>query len=50
MLGGIIPYDSSWLRSDIVAGLSAGAVVIPQAMGYATVAGLPVEIGLYTGI
>ena len=28
--------------------MTAGAVVIPQAMAYATVAGLPVEIGLYT--
>lgn len=50
VFGGIIPYDSSWLRGDVVAGVSAGAVVIPQAMGYATVAGLPVEIGLYTCI
>ena len=32
----------------MVAGLSAGAVVIPQAMAYATIANLPVQIGLYT--
>lgn len=31
-----------------MAGLTAGAVVIPQAMAYATVAGLPVQVGLYT--
>ncbi|WP_245591030.1 SulP family inorganic anion transporter [Deefgea rivuli] len=36
------------LRFDIVAGLIAAAVVLPKAMAYATVAGLPVEIGLYT--
>ena len=30
------------------AGLAAGAVVIPQAMAYATVANLPVQVGLYT--
>ena len=41
-------YDRSWLRPDLLAGAIAAAVVIPQAMGYATVAGLPVEIGLYT--
>lgn len=41
-------YRRSWLRPDIVAGLSAGAVVIPQAMAYATIAELPVQIGLYT--
>ena len=43
-------YPSGWLRSDIVAGLSTAAVVIPQAMAYATIAGLPVEIGLYTAM
>ena len=37
-----------WLRFDVIAGLTAAAVVIPKAMAYATVAGLPVQIGLYT--
>ncbi|EGV16182.1 SulP family inorganic anion transporter [Thiocapsa marina] len=37
-----------WLRLDLVAGLTTAAVVVPKAMAYATVAGLPVEIGLYT--
>ncbi|MDG3009485.1 STAS domain-containing protein [Rhodococcus sp. D2-41] len=41
-------YRKSWLRADVVAGLSAGAVVIPQAMAYATIADMPVQIGLYT--
>ncbi|OCJ14490.1 sulfate transporter [Rhizobium sp. AC44/96] len=36
------------LRPDIVAGLTAAAVVLPKAMAYATVAGLPVSVGLYT--
>jgi high affinity sulfate transporter 1 len=36
------------LRFDVVAGLTAAAVVLPKAMAYATVAGLPVAIGLYT--
>jgi SulP family sulfate permease len=36
------------LRLDLVAGLTAAAVVLPKAMAYATVAGLPVEVGLYT--
>lgn len=35
-------------RLDIVAGLTAAAVVLPKSMAYATVAGLPVAIGLYT--
>jgi high affinity sulfate transporter 1 len=36
------------LRFDVVAGLTAAAVVLPKAMAYATVAGLPVQVGLYT--
>ena len=36
------------LRPDIIAGLTAAAVVLPKAMAYATVAGLPVAVGLYT--
>ena len=41
-------YQRSWLRIDVLAGLATGTVVIPQAMAYATIAGLPVEVGLYT--
>jgi high affinity sulfate transporter 1 len=36
------------LRFDIIAGLTAAAVVLPKAMAYAAVAGLPVSVGLYT--
>jgi len=38
------------LRQDAVAGLTAAAVVLPKAMAYATVAGLPVSVGLYTAL
>jgi sulfate permease, SulP family len=41
-------YDRSWIRYDVLAGVAAGTVVVPQAMAYATIAGLPVEVGLYT--
>ena len=41
-------YQTDWLRLDLVAGLTTAAVVVPKAMAYATVAGLPVEVGLYT--
>jgi len=37
-------------RPDLVAGLTAAAVVLPKAMAYATVAGLPVAVGLYTAL
>jgi MFS superfamily sulfate permease-like transporter len=36
------------LRPDLIAGLTAAAIVLPKAMAYATVAGLPVAVGLYT--
>ena len=42
------PGPAAGLRFDLVAGLTAAAVVLPKAMAYATVAGLPVAIGLYT--
>src|SRR5208337_2554667 len=41
-------YQKDWLRPDIIAGLTMSAVVIPKAMAYATIAGLPVQVGLYT--
>ena len=41
-------YQKDWLRPDILAGLTTAAVVIPKAMAYATIAGLPVQVGLYT--
>lgn len=36
------------LRFDMIVGLTAAAVVLPKGMAYATVAGLPVAVGLYT--
>ena len=42
------PASGASLRFDIVAGLTAAAVVLPKAMAYASVAGLPVAVGLYT--
>ena len=43
-------YRRDWLRPDIVAGLTSGAVIIPKAMAYAMMAGLPVQVGLYTAL
>jgi high affinity sulfate transporter 1 len=43
-------YQREWLRPDLTAGLTAAAVVIPKAMAYATIAGLPVQVGLYTAL
>lgn len=44
------PAATPALRFDIIAGLTAAAVVLPKAMAYATVAGLPVAVGLYTAL
>src|SRR5690242_3573329 len=41
-------YRAEWIGLDVTAGLTAAAVVLPKAMAYATVAGLPVQVGLYT--
>ena len=46
--GWVRGYRKDWVRPDVVAGLTAAAVVIPKAMAYATIAGLPVQVGLYT--
>ena len=39
-------YRRAWLGRDVVAGAVAACVVIPQAIAYASLAGLPVELGL----
>jgi len=44
----LIGYRREWLRSDLIVGLTTAAVVIPKAMAYATIADLPVQVGLYT--
>jgi high affinity sulfate transporter 1 len=40
-------YDRRWLRGDLAAGVTITALAVPQALGYATIAGVPVEVGLY---
>jgi high affinity sulfate transporter 1 len=44
----LFSYQGAYLRPDMIAGLTTAAVVIPKAMAYATIAGLPVQVGLYT--
>ena len=46
----LVSYRRDWLQSDIIAGLTTGAVIIPKAMAYAMIAGLPVQVGLYTAL
>ena len=46
-LGWLKTYPKAWFSSDVVAGLTTSAVIIPKAMAFAAIAGLPVETGLY---
>lgn len=43
-------YERAWLRSDIVAGIVLAAILVPQGMAYAELAGLPAVTGLYATI
>src|SRR6188508_3398422 len=43
-------YEAGWLRQDLVAGLVLTALLVPQGMAYAELAGLPAITGLYTSI
>ncbi len=43
-------YQRKWLTKDIVAGLVLSALLVPQGMAYADLAGLPAVTGLYTSI
>lgn len=43
-------YRTRWLRSDLVAGIVLAAILVPQGMAYAELAGLPPVTGLYTTI
>jgi high affinity sulfate transporter 1 len=43
-------YQKGWVRADLVAGLVLAAILVPQGMAYAELAGLPAVTGLYTTI
>jgi SulP family sulfate permease len=47
MLDWIGSYDRRWLRGDLIAGVAVAALIIPKNLGYAGIAGVPLENGLY---
>jgi SulP family sulfate permease len=40
-------YDCRWLRGDLLAGIAVTALVVPKNLGYASIAGVPLENGLH---
>ncbi len=47
ILGWAPRYRREWLRPDLIAGLAVAALVVPKSLGYAGIAGVPIEHGLY---
>src|SRR5689334_10253448 len=47
IVGTIRTYDRRWLRADLVAGVTVAALIVPKNLGYAGIAGIPLQNGLY---
>jgi len=43
-------YRRAWIRPDVIAGFTVWAVLVPEALAYATIAGVPPVVGLYAAI
>jgi high affinity sulfate transporter 1 len=46
-LAWLAQYQLAWLSSDLIAGITLAAYAIPVALAYATLAGLPPQVGIY---
>jgi SulP family sulfate permease len=47
LVGVLRTYDRRWLRPDVAAGVAVVALIVPKNLGYAGIAGIPVQNGLY---
>ena len=47
IVGWLRTYDRSWLRGDLIAGVTVAALIVPKNLGYAGIAGIPLQNGLY---
>ncbi|GAA1439212.1 SulP family inorganic anion transporter [Leifsonia poae] len=47
IIGQLRNYDRSWLRGDLIAGVTVAALIVPKNLGYAGIAGIPLQNGLY---
>lgn len=50
ILGWLPSYQAGWLRFDVIAALSVWALLVPQGIAYATIAGVPAQYGLYAAL
>ncbi len=50
LFGSLRGYRPAWLRSDVLAGLTVWAVLVPESLAYATIAGVPPVVGLYAAV
>ncbi len=50
MMSPLWGYQKSWFRCDAVAGVTTAAVVIPKSLAFASMAGLPLQAGLYVAL
>jgi len=48
--GWVRDYDRTWLRGDVLAGVTVTAYLVPQVMAYAELAGVPAQTGLWAAI
>src|SRR4249920_2219142 len=47
IVGQLRSYDRAWLRGDLIAGVTVAALIVPKNLGYAGIAGIPLQNGLY---
>src|SRR4051794_6294146 len=47
ILGTVRHYEGRWLRGDVIAGVAVTALIVPKNLGYAGIAGIPLQNGLY---
>ena len=47
IVGWIRSYQRRWLRGDLIAGFAVAALIVPKNLGYAGIAGIPLQNGLY---
>src|SRR5439155_27049613 len=48
VMRGVLPIERSRVPADVLAGFTLAALGIPEVLGYARIAGMPVVTGLYT--